>query len=90
MNLQSLYLEHGLGGVEVLILHLAYLTAINCVAELAAKALYVKVCGAHANLLIGIESHANLTVLYLGMLLQILYGGYYLGNSAACANAGSG
>ena len=37
--------------------------------------------GTHANLLIGIEAHAHLAVFDLGMLLQILYGSDYLGNT---------
>ena len=57
----------------------------------------LEVVGAHADFLIGIEAYANLAVLDLGMLLQILYGsdylsdtGFVIGPQKGCAVAGSG
>ena len=65
-----------LGGsrVEILKLQITQVTAIHGISPLAAKTLHVKMMGTSPYLLIRIESHAYITMLYLVMVSQIAHG----------------
>ena len=81
MHTHTFYIYFGAGSVEVLELQLAHVAAIHGVCPFATKLLYIKVVRAHANLLVGIESHADVAVLYLLVIAQIAHSLYYFGDT---------
>ena len=62
MDSSSIYLNDSRCGIEVLVLDLTKSAAVKSICILCAKALYVKEVGTTANLLIGSEANADLSV----------------------------
>ena len=69
---QALEGNLGAGGIEVLKLQFAHGTAVHRVSPVAAEFLHIEVVGAQADFLVGVEAHADVAVLHLGVLLQPL------------------
>ena len=69
------------GGIEVLVLQFAQVSAVYCVCPFAAKLLYIKVVCALTNLFVGVKGHANVAVFHLVMVAQPAHGLHNLGNS---------
>ena len=69
------------GGVEVLILQFAFISAVHRVGEVGAESLHVEVIDTAADLLVGGEAYAYLAVAYLGMCHEILGCGHDLGTA---------
>ena len=70
------------GGIEVLVLQFAQVSAVYCVCPFAAKILYIKVVCALSNLFVGVKGHANVAVFHLVMVAQPAHGLHNLGNSS--------
>ena len=70
--------DAGNGGIEVLVLQFAEVTAVDGVGPVASEVLHVKIVCSHAYLLVGIEGDAHLTVVHLLMVAQPAYGSHYL------------
>ena len=90
MHTDALDAYLGTGGIEVLKLQLAQVTAVDGISPFAAELLDIEVVGAHANLLVGIESHAYVTVLHLLMVAQPAHGLYDLGNASLVVGSQQG
>ncbi len=82
MNADTLDKDLSTCSIEILELQLAQVTAIDGVAPFAAKLLHVEMVGTHADFLVRIESHANLSVFYLLMVAQEAHRLYYFGNTS--------
>ena len=74
-------------GIEILELQLSKVASIDGVSPVASELLHIEVVGSHANLLIGVERHANLSVLNLLVVAQEADGLHDFGN--ACLVVGS-
>ena len=77
----TFYIYTRAGSIKVLKLQLAHVATIHRVAPFATELLHVKVVRTHANLLVGVKSHAYVAVLYLLMVAQVAHRLYYLGNA---------
>ena len=71
----------GTCGVEVLIFQFAHVTTVHGICPFTSETLHVEVVGTHANLLVGIESHTNITMLDFLVVAQIAHRLYNLGNA---------
>ena len=61
-------------GIEVLILQITDITAVHGVSPVTAELLDIEMVGAHADLLVGIEGHTNLTMLDFLVIPQVAHG----------------
>ena len=77
----ALYVYLSRRGVEVLILQVSEVSAVHGVCPFASEFLHIEVVGAHSDFLIRVESHTDVTVLYLVMVAQPAHGLHYLGYS---------
>ena len=70
MHAYTFYIYLSAGGVEVLKLQFAYVAAVHRVGPVTAELLHIKVVGTHADLLVRIESDADVAVLYFRVVSQ--------------------
>ena len=87
MNAHALDGHLARSGVEVLKLQVAEVAAVHSVCPLAAELLHIEVVRAHAYLLVRVEAHADISVLYLLMVAQVAHRLHYLGYSCLVVGA---
>ena len=87
MHAHTLAMNLSRGSIEVLELQLTQVAAVDGVSPFAAKFLHIEVMGAHADFLIGIECHANLSVFNLLMVAQEAHGLHNLGDAGLVVGA---
>ena len=87
MHAHALDGDLGAGGVEVLVFQVADVATVHGVSPLATKLLHVEVVGAHANFLVGVETHADVAMLNLRMILQVAHGLHYLCDASLVVGA---
>ena len=75
MDITALEGYLGTGGIEILKLQFTNGSTVHRVGPLATELLDIKLVCSHANLLVGVEAHADVAMLDLGVLLQPLDGG---------------
>jgi len=81
MHAHTLDSHLGCRGVEVLILQVADIAAVHRIGPFATKLLHIEMVCALADLLIGIERHADIAVLDLVMVAQIAHRLHDFGNA---------
>ena len=87
MNIATLNLDDGRGGIEVLVLQLTLITAVHRIGKVSTEGLYIEVIHSATYLLVGREAQANLAVLDFGVRHQILGGGHNLGTAGLVVGA---
>lgn len=90
MNVAAFECDFCHGGVEVLIFQLAHFASVHCIGPFGAEVFYVKLVGAFAYFLVGVEGYADIAVFDLGMVHEVVDGGYYLGYSGLVVGSEQG
>ena len=78
MHAHAIHHNLGTGGIEVLVLQFAHLTAVHGVCPLASELLHIKQMCTTTDFLVGIEAHTHLAVLHLGVSQQVCHCRHYL------------
>ena len=82
MHANTVYRNLGTCSIEVFVFQFTHVTTVHSVCPLTSEALYIKVMSSHANLLVGVESHAYVAVLYFLMVAQVAHSLYNLSNAS--------
>ena len=81
MHAHPLEADFGSCCIEVFKFQVAQVAAVDGIGPLAAKLLHVKVVCTHADFLVGVESHADVSMLYFVVVAQPAHGLYDFGNA---------
>ena len=73
MHAHALDVDLGSSSIEVLVFQIAQVTAVDGVCPVAAELLYIEVMGAHADFLVWIEAHADVSVLDFLMVAEVAH-----------------
>ena len=79
MHTHALETHFGTCGIEVFILQLAQVATVDSVGPLATEFLHIEVMGAHTYLLVRVEAHTYVAMLYLIVVAQEAHGLHNLG-----------
>ena len=76
------HLYFGTGSVEVFKFQFAQVASVHCVSPVATELFYVELVCAKSYFLVGVEAHADASMLYLRVLHEINHSLDYLGNTS--------
>ena len=77
----TFYIYFGARSIEVLVFQVAQVASIHGVCPVATKLFDIEMMGTHADFLVGIEAHANVSVLYFIVVTQVTHGLHDLSNA---------